>query len=244
LIRQLACTVLLLAVSASRAPAAQGLYLTWNECVGAASATADLGSACASDGGSQSLFCAFQLDQPADSVVAIEITLDVQHAAVSLPPWWRFDPGACRGELLHVNADFTARTDCDDFWGAAATKDPPVTYLPGVPGGLPSRARIFVSIALPPDQPVRLEAGRTYYAAEIEIPNAGTLACSGCTGGACLVLNSILIGRLTGAPGGNLLLATPGNPGVWATWQGGTGASCAAVPTVHTTWGRIKSLYR
>ena len=30
----------------------------------------------------------------------------------------------------------------------------------------------------------------------------------------------------------------------WATWQGGAGADCSAVPVRAVTWGRLKGLYR
>ena len=59
------------------------------------------------------------------------------------------------------------------------------------------------------------------------------------------MLNSIIIGRQDGSPGGNFFLQTPG-PGEanWARWQGGGGANCAAVPVRNRAWGQLKGLYR
>ena len=69
--------------------------------------------------------------------------------------------------------------------------------------------------------------------------------CGGCAGSACLVLNGMWIRRQPGAVGGDVLLSEPGTGQAnWATWQGGTGADCAAVPVRAVTWGRLKGLYR
>jgi hypothetical protein len=59
------------------------------------------------------------------------------------------------------------------------------------------------------------------------------------------VLNSIEVERTAGAPGGNILLQSPG-PGNanWAQWNGGQGADCALVPVRKVTWGRVKGIYR
>ena len=91
------------------------------------------------------------------------------------------------------------------------------------------------------------DATHMYYVARVVLPNAGTLTCSGCSGGTCLVLNSILVNRPPrpqGAPTTDVLVTTPGNGnGNWAIWQPG-GANCQAVPALNVTWGRLKTLYR
>jgi len=93
-----------------------------------------------------------------------------------------------------------------------------------------------------------LNATDMYYAARIVISNQRTVgdpSCAGCTGAACLVLNAVRILRKPGAPGGDVLIETPG-PGDAnrATWQGGAAVNCQAVPARPTTWGRIKGMYR
>jgi hypothetical protein len=171
--------------------------------------------------------------------------VDVQHASVSMPPWWRFAPGDCRDGALAAHSDFGGANACVDFWQGLGTSFPPVTYTVGQPRGLPSQARIVVAIARSPTEPVRLESNQMYYAAQISISNQSTSACTGCLPGACLVLNAIRIGRLPGAPGGDLVVEQPGLMNAnWATWQGGAGAACAVVPARRTTWGRLKGLYR
>ena len=76
------------------------------------------------------------------------------------------------------------------------------------------------------------------------LEGSGVGSCAGCLRGACLVLNSVQLGRLPGASP-TLVTVVPtsgGTPGI-ATWQNGH-AECAAVPVRNRTWGAIKSLYR
>src|SRR5262249_13884758 len=127
----------------------------------------------------------------------------------------------------------------------AATPDPlPYTYTVGAPRGQLNQARLFLSAALPSAIQRALDGTTMYYCVRIVVSNTHTSICPGCTGPACLVLNSILIGPRPGARGGDLLLQVPGPGGAnHATWQG-TGADCLAVPARALSWGRLKSLYR
>ncbi|TMQ69683.1 MAG: hypothetical protein E6K80_10900 [Candidatus Eisenbacteria bacterium] len=76
------------------------------------------------------------------------------------------------------------------------------------------------------------------------VATTGTGSCSGCGLDACLVLNSMWVRRVPGAPGGDVFVsAAAPDGGNMATWQG-SGADCAAVPTKPSSWGRIKALYR
>jgi hypothetical protein len=227
-----------------RAYSATGLYLSWDECAGSPAAHSDLSSSCMSDAGGHSLYCAFVLPQPIDSVIAVEIVVDVQLSQTVLPAWWQFDTGGCRVGSLTASSDFTTNTACSDFWLGEATEGVPLVYTATEPRGGQNQARIVVPIALPSGHFRSLNAAAEYYAARLIFSNARTSACSGCSVPACLVLNSILIGR-TPSAGGNFVLDVPG-PGAanWARWQGGAGADCAAVPVRTTTWGQLKSLYR
>jgi hypothetical protein len=170
--------------------------------------------------------------------------VDVQHASASLPDWWRFDAGQCRAGHLTADFEFALNPFCVDFW-----VDTPagglVDYVVGQPRGLPSQARIRVAGALLPQNTRQLNDTDMFYAARISISNGRTVGtCVGCSGSACLVLNSIIVRRLLDAPGGDVTLSQPG-PGNahFATWQG-TSADCFQVPVRDRTWGQIKSLYR
>jgi hypothetical protein len=227
----------------------EGLFLTWNDCALAGIATHDRGSACASNLGEQSLYCAFRMPFAVDSVLGVELVVDVQHSAATMPDWWQFAPGGCREGSLRVSFDFTSFAWCDDFlFGNAAggLQD----YTVGQPRGGANQARIRLAAALLPSLGyATLDATSLYYAAKLTLTNRGTVtpgtACAGCADPACLVLNSIIVRRQPGVVGGDVFLSVPG-PGDanFATWQGGAGASCATVPARAVTWGHIKGLYR
>lgn len=228
--------------------AAGELYLTWNDCALAASAAHDRGSACASSVGSQTLYCAFRMPFPADSVLGVDLVLDLQHEDPTLPAWWDFSPSGCRAGKLQASFDFSVNTSCTEFWfneEAGALQG----YFLGQPRGGPSQARIKIGAAVLPTAGYRaLNATDMYYAVKLTISNAlttGVPQCDGCLGPACLVLNSIAVRRQPGAPGGDILIDSPGaGDANRATWQGGSASSCQAVPARRVTWGRIKGLYR
>ena len=240
--------------------AAEGIFLSWDNC--GAGANANKTFACDTDDGQQVLFCEFTMPQAADSVVAVEIVIDIQHASSTLPDWWRFDEGGCRvGTILSADAEF-AGTGCTDMWLGAKNDGGMVVggfadYITSQPRGQASQARLRVALAVTTQYAVTLDGTTRYAAARVIIRNdktAGGSGCPGCVEPACLVLNQVLIGRVAGSedfceqtplPQSDFCLVTPGAVNAnWATWQGGAGANCAAVPVRKRTWGEIKSLYR
>lgn len=245
----LAAAILALAPAPGRA--AEGIFMTWNDCYLGGSAQFNRTFDCLSNGGQSELYCAFTMPQGADKVVAVEIVVDLQHSASTLPDWWRFDAGQCReGFNLVAAADFSERTACLDMWQGAVTPAIAMVqgYTPTEPGGAASTARIKVAVSVLPEDAVTVDGTNSYYAARIIIKHAKSLGdptCAGCAGPACLVLNSIEVGRLPGSTGGNYFLQTPGaGEANWARWQGGGGANCAAVPVRNRAWGQLKGLYR
>jgi hypothetical protein len=229
------------------ARADEGLFLTWGDCALGTSAH-DRSNACDTNVGDQRLLCAFRMPFAADSVLGLELVVDVQHSAASLPGWWMFSPGGCRDGYLRPTFDFAGRSSCQDFFFGNAAGGLQ-SYTVGQPRGGASQVRIRMAAAmLPSFGYATLNATDMYYAAVLPIPNdftVGGTVCSGCAGPACLVLNSILVRRQPGTAGGDIVLTAPGPGGAnFATWQGGTGADCSAVPVRPLTWGQIKGLYR
>lgn len=231
--------------------AAEGIFMTWNDCYLGGASGSNRTFDCLANGLQSELYCAFTMPQAADKVVAVEIVVDLQHSAVTLPDWWRFDAGGCREDFnLLAAADFPDRTACLDMWQGAVTPAIAMVqgYIPTEPRGASNTARIKVAASVLPEDAVTVDGVSSYYAARIVIKHAksvGDPVCAGCGAGACLVLNSILIGRLPGSPGGDYFLQTPGaGAGNWAYWQGGGGANCAAVPVRNRAWGQLKGLYR
>jgi hypothetical protein len=220
------------------AGADEGLYLRWNDCALSGSALVNQSRSCTQDFGEEALFCAFTVPQAIDSVIALQIIVDVQLAG-PLPAWWQFYEEGCRPLGMGAGTLFPANGACNDFWnGDAGTV---VNYDVGLPHGLEGQARIRIDVVVPAVQYRRLEVGEMYYAARLALRGMSSTTCAGCIVPACLVLNSILIGRLPGAL--DVPIERPGpNFANRATWQGG--ANCEAVPTRVSTWGALKALYR
>ena len=238
--------ILSLATSAAAASAdAASLHLTWNACPLDAAATTDRVFSCQTSVGEHPLLCSMTLDQPVDQVLGLEIVIDVQHAAPALPDWWRFETGGCRAGTLLADDVFPGSSDCVDPWLGEATVTV-ASVEPGMPRGGASQSRIKITLGVPSTAPRSLNAGETYLAARLRLPNArttGSPACAGCLEGACLVLNSIRLIRV-GSPDTDVLVEAPGFAGKRATWQGGGGADCSNVPSRRSTWGAIKALHR
>jgi len=239
--------------AAQRAWAGEGLFLTWNDCY-QGGGVSNLTFACDTDNGENDLYVAFTMPQAANNVIAVEIVIDLQQSAMSLPDWWRLDPSGCRWDMnnttLDAAANFPGKSACANMWQGATT--PAIAqvaeYLPGQPGGASNQARIKVTASVLPSEARSLDATSMYYAARVMIKNNKTVeptGCAGCDQPACLVLNSILIGRLAGSAGGDYFLQTAGvGQANWARWQGGGGADCQSVPVRSRAWGQLKGLYR
>jgi hypothetical protein len=230
------------------ARAAGTLTLTWLDCALDPLGAHNRNNPCTSNVSDQTLVCAFSPPAMVDSVLGVDMVLDLQTAADVLPPWWQFEPESCRAGVLQANFDFSGYTSCEDFWFNQVSGGVQA-YYPGLPRSLPSQARILVSASVLPDAGYRtLEPGHVYYAAKVVISNAHTIdpgACSGCTTPACVVLNSVKIRRQPGSPYEEPTVYAGANPGDnFATWQGGAVSNCQAVPVRRVTWGSIQSLYR
>jgi hypothetical protein len=231
-------------LAVSPALAADALFLTWNDCYLGATAAANRDFACDTNVGEEDLYCAFTIAQAVNDVIGVEIVVDLQHSAPSLPDWWQFDTGCHQGSLAAA-ATFPSHTACLDMWAGAASAFAGIQgYIAGEPRGGSGQARIKVVGGVLPQEAVALDATDSYYAARIILrhdKSTGSSSCAGCDQPACLVLNSILVRTL----GTDYLIQTGGAGAAnWARWQGGAGADCAAVPVRNRAWGQVKSLYR
>lgn len=243
--RLLAICCLFALLSCPAAAGAADLRLTWNDCPEGGGLNHREFS-CNLTLGSLTLVPSFRVDAPIDSAVALEIVIDVVSGEPTLPDWWRFDPGGCNAGALSANTGFASLGSCDDPWngsGVALAQ----TWWVGQPRGGANQARLVISSAVSPAQPVRIEGGTSYYAALVQIAlqrTMGPASCLGCLAEACLVLNSIQVQRLPGTLPETVVLepTVAGTPG-WATWQN-DGGLCGVVPVRNRTWGAVKTLYR
>ena len=218
------------------------LALGWQGCL-SGGGFANQAFGCGSTTNQIPLVPSFTLEQPVDSVYSLELVIDLVHSVDPLPPWWRMDPGQCREGQIIADADL-ATSGCSDPWqslGAAVVQG----YTANQPFGASNHARILVAVVVPSDQARSLLAGVDYAACRVLIKSGNTNICTGCSEGACLVLNSIQLHRLPGSSFEEVVISSAAPSGSnWARWQGGAGADCATVPVRRRTWGAIKALYR
>jgi hypothetical protein len=219
---------------------ADAIDLAWSDCRAAAGAQTAFIAECANTA-SEQFVAAFRLSAPVDSVVAVEVVIDLLAPGVpALPVWWQYGPGGCREGDLVASANFTGFAGCADWLGGTATFDGPPVYASGAPRGAANTARIVATFAVPSTQARTLAAGTAYYAARFTIRNDGA-TCPGCTAPVCLLLESVRLVRIAGDA--HVLEVPSATDANQITWQSTT-ASCATVPVRRASWGRLRQLYR
>jgi len=245
--------VLLLALTATVASAAQGVNLRWSGCIGDAG-TQNRAFACNTNvGTTNALVASFELGADISLSSGQELVLDLASATNPLPAWWAFkNTGTCRQSSLTMNTVPPATAvNCVD-WASGAETGGLGAYNIGERG--PNTARIKIAIAVPAAALTDLFAGQEYFSCNLNINNAksvGAGSCAGCLDPVCIVFNSIKCTTQIPANDRTISGPTNGTDSFFATWQGGgapvvgvvTGCP-AATPTRNATWGKVKSLYR
>jgi hypothetical protein len=237
--------VLLLGAALALAPGAraqpQGIAIGWQDCRSAGGpGGANQNFGCVNTINNFPFFPTVRLTAGLDSVYAVELVIDVDVAADSLPAWWHMEPGGCRQGGW--SADTIAPASCEDVWGGAGAASAQ-GWLVGVPGNSTRHGRLLVAASVPSDAFVSLSPDVGYSLCRVVLRSFNSTTCAGCTIPACLVFNSVLIRRLPGSSFEELLVTTPESVGLnQVVWQG-TGADCQSVPVRRTTWGAVKALY-
>jgi hypothetical protein len=220
--------------------AAGGVNLSWGDC--GAFGTATKSFACDTNVGSNVLYVSAIPPVPMPQVNGMTafIVLEINQAALS--PWWSFQGAGCHTGGLVADYNFLAGPfNCQDLWtgqfsgGAGYT----AAYTAA------NRGRIFMSGASASNK--NLNGINEAYLARVSILNTktvGTGSCAGCTNGACLYVQSVLLTQPIGV--GDQTITTPLQR-LMVGWQpaGTTVPPCtAATPARNETWGAIKSIYR
>ena len=229
---------------------AGGINIRWADCFGDGGAS-NRAFACASNLGSNPLVSSFSIDTDLLQSSGQEVVVDFISANATLPAWWEFkNAGTCRLSSLSMNFVIPATAVLCVDWASGAAAGGIGAYNSNLGSINPSftgqHRRLVAAIAVPGTALADLLANTEYFSNIISINNLksiGTGSCAGCIEPVCIVFNSI---KLTTQVAANDRIL--GNPSVagsnQATWQGGAGANCAAVPTKNATWSQVKSLYR
>lgn len=217
------------------------LRMHWDQCDGPGERT----FVCTENVTDHALVVSLTTAAEIDSLLAVEVVVDVQVQGGDLSDWWALDPKGCRFGQLRADTDFSLTSACTDAWlGAGAGQIQ--GFVVGMPRGGPGQARIHATAGVPSNQMATLTSGAGYDLLRVVVGSArsaGPNVCSGCVLPACLVVNSVRYVRPVQA---EPLTDVAGDSGseAWARWQAGTAGDCLAVPVRNKTWGAIKGFYR
>jgi hypothetical protein len=259
-----------LAASSIPAHAQSGARLRWNDCDVLAT---NQNFACDVSTGNHNMVTTVQVGTAVTDFVAVQGHIDLISASAALPDWWKVKnafnrPGnLCRRTALAAPVTDlgnlpTAVSCANDAWnGNGGSTSGGVDFLwpfpynaTGGPNGTANPAadslrwaRFKFVMAIGPGNNLALNPGTEYFVLALRISNVNTTGatpCAGCADAACLVLNKVEILSTVGGESATLTNDIGSGSASTITWQGGSGANCAAVPVRNTTWGQIKSFYR
>src|SRR5262249_54945411 len=141
-------------------------------------------------------------------------------------------------------ADFTTNLNCTDIWGGLGSTG---GQWGGASGPTPdgNRARVKWTTNVTPDLNFPIAAGTHAYIEKISVRNSPAALCAGCNTAACAVF---LSEGLYLFAGGNVEIKGGAAGSEWFRFNDPSGAftQCPplADPTLKSTWGQVKSLYR
>jgi hypothetical protein len=243
---------LLVLLHAAPANAAPGIGVSWNHCQGEVGAAQNREFACDTNTGQDIAYGTLALGSPVADLGGIDMTLQLVAASPTLPAWWQFATGNCRvSSMSSPQVIDPAATLCQDW--AAGLASPAFFYCSptaacGDPSQPPNTARIFLGAFVPLEQPQVLAADQLYFVVSQRLNHAKTVgagSCAGCETPVCMVFTSAVLRRFS-AP--NPEVTAPSFPGgnviTWGGGVAGVPGCLAATPTLRSTWGSVKSLYR
>lgn len=242
-IRILLATMALITLLAGIAAAQGGINLSWDDC--GAAGVSQKTFACNSNILTGAVMYGSAIpgaDIP--DFVQYDSIMNLQTNQPTLPSWWRYNNGGCRGAAaISVDFDFhLGPFTCSDPWQGMAFGG--MTVDAGYEG--PDRARIRTVGTYSDVTPRPISGNVEYEFFRITLlgnKTVGTGSCAGCSEGACIVFNEI---QLEEPYPYKVTLTLPISRN-WIVWQQGTGVGVgcpAATPTHAATWGSVKSLYR
>jgi len=237
-------------VACSPAPVrAAGLDLTWSAC-NTDGGLGILDLTCDDNAVVSELVGCFQLPSDMDSLFQIEISLDIEVDAGSLPAFWQFDAAGCNftGLALSTAQPPSGCSGIANVWGTDGLGGDVTRAYISMYGGSPTRGRLIGSLFRVDSNPMNVTAETNMFAFRFLIASANATeaggSCAGCTSPGVIVWNSAEFTSVATSAPPPVMLTNSGLTGQCARFNGGTPGACAATPTQHSTWGRLKSLYR
>lgn len=245
----LAASLILATAGVAIAGPYKGINLGWFDCPNQGAYQFTRQFACDSNEGSQTLVGSFVAPAGMEAVTGFAAVIDVRTLGGVAGGWWDLRaalPAGCRPTSMTSSFDFTGGPfGCHDYWQAGAMGGSSAQ----VPSG--NNVRLMTTAALPlGDSRIGpITAGTEVYVFKLTINNARTVgpgSCAGCSGEACILLNSILVTQTSGHP--NITISNPA-ASMYVLWQGWSTTDPSQAcpffsPTKNRTWGAIKAVYR
>jgi hypothetical protein len=229
---------------------AQGIDMTWKDCVGTGTEQTNQNFTCTGTANQNyQLILQFKLPGTIPNFVGLDGRVDYQNAAgTPLSPFWRYEAGGCnntgsvKGIAMFDNIQLLA--NC-----AAAFLDP---WDGDGSGGFEGIAAYGVDFRRPGNgyfilgdaraAATQLDPAINYYAFHLVFNNRNRTACAGCTEQGVLVFQQATLESNDGSPA--VVLQNPDKAGICVTINSGPPSLCGIVPAKTTSWHQLKSLYR
>jgi hypothetical protein len=235
--KKIATTLGLLALLAGSANAG-GINLGQGDCW-LTGATNAVNNACTSNTGSAlTLFITVVPPVAVNNFNNVECVIDVQSGTSALPDWWQLASGGCRAGAASA-ATITGGANCLDIWGGDAIGV--LAFAP--PNFGPLRIRLLPVVGSPTEYPITTTDELAVAKVTISrTKSTGAGSCTGCSEGACIVLNSVLVGQPATSAFDQLVSNPIENQHV--LYNAGVAGCPGIIPVRSTTWGQVKALYR
>jgi hypothetical protein len=258
------CLLLLGLLSTASNARAAGFFLSWDACH-ADGGVAARTFACDTNSGSETLVCSVVLDAALSGVNTTYVKIVGQSASGVLPPWWGFQGPACRTSSLTLTLS-PAGSGCPNLFPVAPSGG--FNYTMNVPTA--GAIKLEVIAAVPDPSAASMAAGQEYGLFAVHINHARTVgagSCPGCGEPMCLGLGYLELwttasltdpavvfrGAEAALDQGHLVSWQNSVPGgvYWYQTNPPFGhevdyaMTCSqATPSLRSTWGAVKTLYR
>jgi len=247
-IRRTAAIVWLVGALAAAPAAADEMQLAWGGCEGQGGAS-NLVLTCDTPLPPPSLYLSFEITDPIQDLVAIDFAFVVRVDGLDLPPFWEFTTSIgtyCNGGLYAYAGPSAACPGAPSALPASATAI--VGFVS--PYETPQFGKFVGSVFVPAQDAVNLAPGQ-YFAAVLVLDLTWAAesggACTGCSAALRFGDEDYIGSKIYSSPkislgtlNGSRFIANP----ICINANGGGTLACGPTPTVPSTWGRLKSLYR
>ena len=224
---------------------AKGLISAWNECADAGGSKTLIFDCTQGHGTVYELYDSFVLDAAINGVIEGQGIVDFTFTgSATAPPWWELATTGCNDGSLILG--YLRASTCAGSSNLYCGVTQAICIGSGVTGigygfGMPNRNRAIIELTRPTTSPVDLPAGKHFaWKLQFLMDNPNALGpCTGCDAACTITWDNLdVIDNV-----GGVVHVTSGDadssPSACANVT-----TCAPIPVVTKTWGRLKALYR